>query len=99
MIPVHRHDRKFLRFQNHRKTFQFKCLPLRLSSVPWVFTKTLRPVMTLLRELGLLLVTYIDDMAESEEQVKDHVQGLVYLLRNLGYVINYEKSVLTPTKQ
>ena len=53
-----------------------------------------RPVVTLLEELGLRMVVYIDDivvMAESEAQLKDHVQCLVYLLENLGYIINYKK--------
>ena len=84
----------YLRFQNQGKTYQFKCLPFGLSSAPLVFTKTLRPVVTLLRELGLRIVVYIDDvlvMAESEAQLKDHVQCLVYLLENLGYIINYKK--------
>ena len=84
------------------KTYQFKCLPFGLSSAPWIFTKTLRPVVTLLRELGLWMVVYIDNiqvMAESEAQLKDHVQCLMYLLKNLGYIINYKKSVLTPIKQ
>ena len=38
-------------------------------------------------------------MAESEELLRDQVQGLTYLLESLGYVINYKKSVLTSTKQ
>jgi len=48
------------------------------------------------------MVVYIDDiliMAESEAQARGHVQTLIYLLENLGYIINYEKSVLNPTKQ
>ena len=68
--------RKFLRFQNQGKAHQFKCLQFGLSSTPWVFTKTLHPVVTLLRELGLRMVVYIDNilvMAESESQLKDHV--------------------------
>ena len=85
-----------------REDISIQVPTIRLSSAPWVFTKTLRPVVTLLRELGLRMVVYIDDilvMAESEAQLKDHVRCLVYLLENLGYIINYKKSVLTPTKQ
>ena len=85
-----------------REDISIQVPTIRLSSAPWVFTKTLRPVVTLLRELGLRMVVYIDDilvMAKSEAQLKDHVRCLVYLLENLGYIINYKNSVLTPTKQ
>ena len=98
MIPVHHQDRKFLRFQNQGKTYLFKCLPFGLSSALWVFTKTLHPVVTLLRELGLRMVVYIDVilvMAESKAQIKDFVQCLAYLLENLDYIINYKKSAIS----
>ena len=48
---------------------------------------TLKPVTTLLRELGVRLVIYIDDIlvvAESPELLNEHTEGLVYLLENLG---------------
>lgn len=52
-----------------------------------------------LGELGIRLLTYINDMLiimESETLLRDHVEGMVYLLQNLGFVINYSKSVLEP---
>ena len=70
------------------KTYQFKCLPLGLACAPWVFTKTLKPVAAQLRQLGVRLIIYIDDiliLAESKELARDHAIGLVYLLENLGF--------------
>ena len=58
-------------------TYEFNCLPFGLSSAPWVFTKTLKPVAALLRELGVRMVIYIDDiliMAESMELAKSKLQ-------------------------
>ncbi len=55
-----------------------------------------------LRELGLQLVIYIDDiliMAESQNLLWDQVTGLAFLLENLGFVINYPKSQLEPTQE
>ena len=69
---------------------------------PWVFTKTLKPAITLLRELGVRLVVYIDDiliMAESEQLARDHTLGLIYLLENLGFIVHPVKRVTTPTQQ
>ena len=100
-IPVSQVHRKFLCFQGGDKHYQFNCLPFGLASAPWVFTKTLRPVTALGRELGMRLIIYIDDillMAESEEKAQDQASGLVYLLQCLGFIINTGKSILKPTQ-
>ena len=58
--------------------------------------------MTTLRSMGLRTIMYIDDiliMAESEILAKEHTVGLIHLLENLGFVINYPKSQLTPTQE
>ena len=102
MIPIAQEDRYFLKFQWKDKTYQFNCLPFGLSSAPWVFTKTIRPVVATLREVGLRMIIYIDDilvMAETESLLKDHITAVVYLLENLGFVVNYPKSELTPTQE
>ena len=101
-IPIHTHDRPLLRFSALDSQYQFTCLPFGLSSAPWVFTKTLKPVATLLRELGVRLVIYIDDIlvvAESQEEARDHTLGLIYLLECLGFVVHPEKTVTTPTQE
>lgn len=102
MIPIHAEHRKFLRFAWQSKTYQFNCLPFGLSSAPWVFTKTSRAIILTLRTLGLRVIIYIDDiliMAESEQMSKEHTTGLIFLLENLGFVINYAKSQLNPTQE
>ena len=45
---------------------------------------------------------YIDDilvMAETEVKSRDHTEGLVYLLENLGFIIHPEKKITTPTQK
>ena len=89
-MPVHTSHRKF---QLLEKMYQFTCLLFGLSSVPWVFTKTLKPVLALLRKMGVRLVAYIDNilvLAESRELALDHSTGVIYLLECLGFVINRE---------
>ena len=83
------------------KAYQFSCLPFGLSSAPWVFTKITRPIMTVLRSMGLRTITYIDDiliLAESETQAREHTAALIILLENLGLVINHSKSQTTPSQ-
>ena len=100
-IPVHWSHRRWLRFQALRKIYHFTCLPFGLSSAPWAFTKTLKPILALLRGMGMRLVACMDDiliLAESKETALDHAEGMVYLLECLGFVINREKSVLVPNQ-
>ena len=100
-IPIHHHHRKYLRFMFQQRAYQFTCLPFGLCSAPWVFTKVLKPALALLRQEGVRLIAYIDDilvLAESKEMVVNHLTGIVYLLENLGFIINQKKSVLTPAQ-
>ena len=100
-IPIHQDHRKYLCFQLGERTFQFTCLPFGLTSAPWVFTKTLKPIAALGRELGFRLVIYIDDillMAESKEMAQEQGSALVFLLQCLGFTINSEKTILQPTQ-
>ena len=102
MVPMSKEDREFLHFQWKDKVYQFNCLPFGLSPAPWVFTKTTRPVVATLRELGLCLIIYIDNIlmiAETESTLKDHIMGVVFMLENLVFVINQPKSKLLPTQE
>ena len=93
--------RDFLKFICRDKCYKFNYLPFDLACAPWVFTKVLKPVAAQLRELGVRMIVYIDDMliiAETPELLRDHTMGLIYLLENLGFIIGYKKCVLEPTQ-
>ena len=101
MLPIREEDRAFLRFSFKDRTYQFKCLPFGLACAPWVFTKTLKPIAAQLRQLGVRMIVYIDDiliLAESKELARDHAIGLVYLLENLGFAVSKAKCQLEPTQ-
>lgn len=77
-VPIHKEDKAFLKFSFKGKTYQFKCLPFGLACAPWVFTKILKPLAAQLRQLGMRLIVYIDNiliLAESKEMARDHVMG------------------------
>ena len=47
------------------------------------------------------MIVYIDDillMGDSPNQVESHLEALVFILTNLGFIINVPKSVTTPTQ-
>ena len=97
-IPIHGMHREYLRFVLENKTCQFNCLPFGLTSAPWVFIKTLKPIAALLSRWGVRLICYIDDiliLAESMGLAEEQVKGLHCLLGCFGFIIHLDKSVLT----
>ena len=102
MIPVTTDHRKLLQFKWLGETYQFNCLPFGLSSAPWVFTKTTKPIVAILRTMGLRMIMYIDDiliLSETESLSREQTAGLIFLLENLGFIISYPKSFLTSSKR
>ena len=101
-VPIFRDHQKYLRFAVDKIQYQFTCLPFGLSCAPWAFTKVLKPVVAFLRSLGIRLIIYIDDIlviGKSPDEVRDHVEALIALLEGLGFIVNMEKSVTTPSQQ
>ena len=74
-ILVHVNIRKYFRFVVAGIVYQFRVLPFRLSTAPWEFTKTLAPVVQLLRTQGIRVHAYLDDWiirAHSREQSRTY---------------------------
>lgn len=101
-VPVWINHQKYLRFLWKGTMWEFACLPFGLASAPRVFSKIMKPVIGMLRKMGVRLIVYLDDiliMAESKQLATQHAQLVASTLENLGFVVNYEKSVLTPSLQ
>ena len=63
--------------------------------------KLLKPVVAILRRLGIRVVLYLDDMlimASSREEAQTHLATAMHLLTPLE-ILNLDKSVLTPTQR
>ena len=60
-IPVHINIGKYFRFVIAGKPYQFCVLLFGVSTVPREFTKTLAPVVQLLRSQGIRVHAYLDD--------------------------------------
>ena len=101
-IPIHPDHYKYLRFEWNSTLFEFICLPFGLSSAPRVFTKVLKPFVGSIRNKGIRLVIYLDDMAiisSSRELSSQEAAIVVQILESLGFIINKEKSVLIPPQK
>ena len=101
-VPIHPQSQDLLRLWWDGKPFKFTRLPFGLSSAPRTFTKLLKPVVAFLREQGVRLIIYINDiliMADIKEKAASHLILTLDILEFLGFLINYEKSILEPTQR
>lgn len=101
-VPIWKNHQKYLRFIWRDSLLEFACLPFGLASAPRVFTKLLKPVFSILRQRGIRLIAYLDDillMAPSKQLVLQHAASTLNLLEGLGFTVNYLKSVLVPSQQ
>ena len=92
---------KYLRFEHDGQLYEFVCLPNRLSSEPRIFTKLLKPASARLREDGVLLVIYIDDiilLAEDPQTLITYIHNATTLLKSLGFAIHEGKSLFAPSQ-
>ena len=100
-IPIHDSHKKYLRFSHEGIIYQYKSLPFGLGSGPRTFTKIMKPIVGILRRIGVRLIIYLDDILilnqNKEGLIKDR-NKLVWLLHHLGWLINWEKSVTVPTQ-
>ena len=101
-VPIWKGHQKYLRFLWKETLLEFACLPFGLATAPRVFTKLMKPVVAMLRQRGVRLIIYLDDMlimAESTSLALHHAASALNLLESLGFVVNYHKSQLIPSQQ
>ena len=101
-VPIRQNHQQYLRFMWRDSLLEFACLPFGLASAPKVFTKLLKPVLSILRQGGIRLIVYLDDIlltAPSVEQVLQHAASTLNLLEGLDCTVKYLKSVLVPSQQ
>ncbi|KAM4795634.1 uncharacterized protein WCC33_000698 [Rhinophrynus dorsalis] len=101
-VPMAPSSQGFLQFLWRNQIWQFTCLPFGLSSAPWCFTKLLKPVVAFLRSRGVRLIIYLDDiliMSQDRRSLIIHAEWTLHLLMDLGFLINWTKSHLVPTRQ
>ena len=69
MVKISPPYQKYLKFQWRNKLYQYTALPNGYAAAPRVFTKLLKPIFAHLRELGITVMGYIDDV---------YIQGETY---------------------
>ena len=94
-VPIHLDHHRYLQLHWQDQTYQFCCLPFGLYCALRVFTKLMKPVVAFLRERGMRLIIYLDEMlvvSKSQEEVRECVLLIRDLFGSLGLTINKKKS-------
>ena len=66
------------------------------------FTKVMKVTIRIPREEAINVAAYIDDLilfGDNAEQLTQDTNTTIHLLQKLGYVINFEKSSITPAQR
>ena len=77
-------------------------MPFGLAEAPKKFTKLLKPVLSKLRCLGIVLAIYIDDgwvKGNTFEECMHNIMITMKLFSKLGFLLHLEKSVPLPSQQ
>lgn len=100
-IPIQQEHRRFLRISYNGCLLQMTCLPFGLASAPRMFTTITNWTAEMLRKKGLRLIVYLDDYLiahQSETALRAQVEIALKFLTGLGWCVNLEKSVTTPSR-
>ena len=95
-VPLHSSSQKYIKFKWKGNLHQFLCLYFGLSSGPTVFTKFMKIRISVMRELNVRLIIFLDDILLMTSTKKELIQArntLIFLLQTLGFLINKNKSV------
>ena len=99
-VPIRQNLHKFLALTCWGKLFFFRALPFGLAPAPWLFSALIEAVLVHLRDRGLNILGYIDDLVlwnQSKDELQVQVLEPVKLLKKLGLTINEKKSHPSPT--
>ncbi|KAI5637758.1 reverse transcriptase (RNA-dependent DNA polymerase) domain-containing protein [Phthorimaea operculella] len=100
-IPITTGHQRFLSFLYKNKFFHMTCLPFGLASAPSIFAKVTNWIAQYLREQNIKTIVYLDDfliMHQDKEILKQQSRFVLQLLEDLGWCINYKKSIIAPSR-
>ncbi|CAD6241436.1 GSCOCG00009244001-RA-CDS [Cotesia congregata] len=90
LISIKESSRKYLIFLFGHKLYKFTCMSFGLNTAPYVFTKIMRVVESVLRKKRFLSI------GKSNEDFLKNLSKICELLKKLGFITNKNKSSLMP---
>ena len=76
-------------------------IPFGLATAPRVLSKVMQEAVKQLREKGIRLVQYLDDIlvvASSPGQLRDHTKMVAKYLQDLGFILSEKKGIFKPVQ-
>ena len=101
-VPLKKESRKYvwLQWEGTLTLYEFLCLCFGLGLAPLIFTKILKVPNSLLRRLQVRVIMYLDDMLLMSQTLEElrlmSRDKIIFLLTQLGFAINWKKSILVP---
>tara|TARA_R110002050_G_scaffold135413_1_gene258053 strand:- start:1277 stop:3139 length:1863 start_codon:yes stop_codon:yes gene_type:complete len=101
-VPVAPSHRDLLRFVHNGVHFRFRCLPFGLNSAPRFFTRVMKSVLKPLREKGIEITSFLDDLlfflGPDLNIAMSLTQVILAHFQSLGWLLSWKKSELSPTR-
>jgi len=101
-IPILPRHQQHLGMSWQGHTYVWTHLPFGLSASPYIFCKTLKETVNMLRRQGIRCNCYMDDLlilGRTKKECQDATQTALDTLKMFGWQINTEKSHLQPTQE
>jgi hypothetical protein len=101
---MHGSAHKYLAFRWGGLVYEYKVLPFGLNVAPFIFVKVTKQLVAKWRAEGIkVIVHFLDDivfgLSGHEGRETEIIEHVLQDLKHTGFVINIEKSVLTPTRK
>jgi hypothetical protein len=95
-VPLRPEHRKYFGFAFNGKYYEWCVCPFGWNGSPYYFHKITREVVKFIRDNGIRVVMYVDDLIlmSSYSTVTDHKDFIIQTFEDLGLCINFEKSHL-----
>ena len=101
-VPIRKNLHEFMAFSHGHQLYFFKVLPFGLNVAPMIYTKILKHPLSRLHQEGIPVLAYLDDWitwTPNKIVLQINLRKILSTLENLGFLINHEKSQLTPASE
>jgi site-specific recombinase XerD len=102
-IPVSEGMKPYLAFNYNHEFYRYIGMPFGIRNAPRIFTHIMRAAMTEIRKKWeITSVQYLDDilfLGKDADELRRKTKEITVFLQNLGWIINWKKSKLNPTKK